>query len=1156
MQEKKTTGSFFWGTILLFSVTSAIAATSPLQYRIFSNWIVEPAGIIEYRSDTRTIRNIVLCDTIDNDTIRDITENSNAFWVLAASGIYQIDRATTTVEKLPGGKMGGLRSRLAVDDDYVWTGINDTLWRFDKLGREWFPYPMKSGDNLLCGIYSNGTNVYCPQSSSIKIFSIQDEKWLEFPYKKGMTISPQAEFFYNKNTLVLVDGPAIYRYLTNSQSWDIVNALAPVVDISIQDEAIYYLTASGMFKYSTTTMLTRPLEIPEVAGTRCFSPLQGMSGGDSVFCVSNKGVTKYDVTSKTVEDFKCPQGTCNDAAEKILLLSPGMVILYPKAIVTFNPSILVWETINLAGRSKKADVFSWDDDNGIKLRYGGGYESQLRGRFLQNFKIDSATADGVMAYSLPMPLAENMTLHTTLGQGRYMDLFFNNFEPGEFPRKGVFYRGAASDVVETARVGTSEFNNAQSKTIPQMQFEGASAVLQSASSLSTRDRRIVKAQAGGGCVTTRTEYEILPYSENGIYWVSTASSAGSGKKIVPGSLKLYIDGEEIDSTNFSFSAFTGMLTFTRQGLLDRTSIISISYQIRTVPKLTGAEIAEESVEFVPKNNLGSIGYASVTVSPNDWISPQAGFYSLNTDITHKLFNAGLPAEIRSSSLFLKINPEITIDAQTNKKAVGLGVQSRVGDKMSLLFNGLLPDSGFVTTNNLDRGYGFLKHDADLKLSYDVKKELPISYYQRDILSAHGTERRYELTAGSHFQGLPFCDISLSRNTIDADRCDTVPNTDTLSPAADTVIFDTLNRKKDKFRVRLYETSSPILESLLHVKRLNYELSYTGFSSQKERQAGTGYGDIFFGSGSISPTNRLTLTAQGTYLKNPAGSQFGSEYTPLFMLQTIDAPPGFDIYADDKIDFKNVPDSGSSTSRTMRSVTLTIKPGAWFPIMSWIQPIVGINQTITCAFSSMDPGLDVLLWADNDVVGSVTTRSLGANIFPANDITFRNENKWTNPDLFSTFNDLKWWFSDKRLWQTRWEYDRDRPAFLLGGLRDYHRGYTRFTNNWTPWFLTRTGVSASYTKTHLGSTATAGPDLTFSIMTQKLHFIRSLLNNHVVNVWWVKRNGVVQSTPEISYASDLRLVIVPNILIKANNSLAFERGAFRKYSGTFSACVVF
>ena len=105
-------------------------------------------------------------------------------------------------------------------------------------------------------------------------------------------------------------------------------------------------------------------------------------------------------------------------------------------------------------------------------------------------------------------------------------------------QKGLLYRGAEDDRVQTAQLGTVTMDIPQSSTILQPQFEGGNVILQSRSSLATRDRKIVKAQAGWGLMTTKTLYDVLPYSESGIYTVSAYTSDAQVKKtIVPGRSK-------------------------------------------------------------------------------------------------------------------------------------------------------------------------------------------------------------------------------------------------------------------------------------------------------------------------------------------------------------------------------------------------------------------------------------------------------------------------------------------------------------------------------------------------------------------------------------------------------------------------------------------
>jgi hypothetical protein len=1164
--------------LIVLSVISATAASSPLQYRTFINgsalWIAEPAGITLYRNDTRSVRSVVLCDTVDNDTIRDITENSNILWVIAASGIYQIDLTTTTVEKLPGNKKGAVNSRIAVDDDYLWVGISDTLWRFDKLGREWFPYPVKSGSNSLCGMYSNGTNVYCVQSSSIKIFSTKDEKWRDFPYPKDIVISPVAQFFLDKNALVLVEGASIYRYIIDAQSWDVISAGSPIVDMLSQDTVIFYQTAKEMFEYFTATSVMRPLDIPGISDSRCFA----RSADTLLYCATRKNYIKYDISAKITDNIEAPQNISNFSVLKTIMFKDTLIALCPDAIGVCDTKSPLWESIHLFAASKNSTAFVWNDNNGAKFNYAKGCYSQLRGNVQQSLIIDSVNKAGIY-YGLSVPLI-SLTLHNQFLKGNYYDVYFDNSDITQVPRKGMFYRGATDERMESARLGTNTITIPQSNTIPQSQFEGGNIILQSKSSLSTRDRRIVKAQAGGGLLTTQTIYEVLPYTESGYYALTSFKSDTQVKKIiVPGSCKIAIDGENIDSTDFSFGT-DGSITFNRQDILDPSSIIKVSYQVRTIPDLLPGQHPRDVVEFVPENNFGKLGYGSVTVSPTDWISPQVGFAHLVIDSVHRheLVNFSTPSEIRTNStgLFLKFNPEITYDAETRAKAAALSLQSRFGEKLSLLFNGLLPDSRFVTTDNLDRGYGFIKHKTDFTIDYDIRKELPLSYYQNDIISAHGIERYYALSAGSHFQGFPFLDVSLSRNVVITDINDTITVahvvrdtvSDTLVPGKiDTILRTTysdsityaFDRNKDKFRVRLHETSSPIIESFLHINRLNYDLSYTGFTSRKEGLGETGYGSIFYGLGTISPIKRLTLTLRGTYMKNPIGSLYGSEYDPSFILQTIDAPPGFDISAHSELTFKNIAGADSSFSLLQRFVSLTVKPGVWLSGMSWIQPIVGINQTINCGFDEYSPGINELLLANDHIVSKVTTPNIGANIFPTNDITFRNDNQFTTADSITTyylFNDLKWWFGGKRFWQTRWEYNRDRPRFGNGRSRDYNRGFSKFISDWTPWLQTTTGISSNITVTDSTNQTKIGPDIIVSFNTGKFLFVRSFLNSHTLNVSWVKNNGILQSSPDISYALYLKLTILPNLSFMTNNTLTVTHGSPIKFNGRITASAFF
>jgi hypothetical protein len=1212
-------------TLLAFS-------SSPLQYKSFvkdsSLWISEPSGILEFRKDTRSVRSIVLSDSVDNDSILDIAQNGLVLSVLAQSGVYQIDLTTTTVEKLPGNKNGAhdKNGRITVDDDYVWVALQDTLWRFDKLGREWFPYAIAGGGNDFRALYSNSTSIYCVLPSSVKIFSTKDEKWLEFPNKKSVVVSADAHFYLDKSTLVFVDGQKIFRYLTASQSWDVLDARAPVTDILTQDTALFYLTGKDVFKYSTVAGVIQPMNIPGINGANCFTRL-----ADSLVCATQSGFTTFDLNGKTTNSIFLPQNISDLNICKLFLVGGSIVALYPKDISAYNATTRLWENVSLGTGAGKRKITSWDE-NGLRVRYAKGYESQLKGSIGENLIVDSVTYSGVhdsigyldtgvprdttknipasaltsyqFPYSNHFPFTEtNLTLHNTFQDGRYLDFFLNNSIVKQVPTKGVFYRGAPNDYVEEARIGTNTFTAAQSQTLPTTQFEGQSAVLQSSQSLSTRDRKIVKVQAGTGYITAKTQYKVIDYSESGVYKIKFSDQSAHGPDapvnfIVPGSFKVYIDGEQIDSTNYTFTPPpAGTLIFSPNVIIDHSSLITISYQLDKVhPPVM-------DIEWVPTTRVGEISYGSVSVSPTDWVSPQVGIYVLKTDTVHDLINAAIPLEFRTESLlrFLKINPEITIDGTSGKKAFGLAVQSRLGNKTSFLFNDLVTDSGFKTTNDLARGFSDPGHLANATVSYDVTKEVPLSYYQMDNSSLRGTEKRYQFTAGSHFLGFPFLDVSLSRNIVNGNLLDSTiqvvhldPIGDTALPAIDSV-RPRLDRDKDKLLFRLYETSSPFVESLLHINRLNYDVSYLLFNSRKEHVDSSdtanglilpaktstiqGSGSAFYGNITLSPTKRISLSEVGLFVNDAPGEIYRNEWSPTLMLQTNDAPPGFDITARNELNYKSFADSNASFCTILRMAMITLKPGTWFSFMNWIQPFYWIQDQLTCNFDTSNPGFSHLFFDDRSVATKSLTHTVGANIFPNNDIVFSNKNQWTTSTkydstydsiqtMFYTFNDLKWHFGANRMFQTRWEWNHGRSTDSAY-YYDFHRGFMQYTNTWLPWLQTITGVTSNFvSKTYdstdrnggtyfLSSAVTqTGPIITISISDQNMGIIKTLSNSHTLNVTWKNEHGRTHSSPDITYSMYLKMVVAPNLSMDMYNNFSLVNSAFTKYNGNLSLKMIF
>jgi hypothetical protein len=167
------------------------------------------------------------------------------------------------------------------------------------------------------------------------------------------------------------------------------------------------------------------------------------------------------------------------------------------------------------------------------------------------------------------------------------------------------------------------------------------------------------------------------------------------------------------------------------------------------------------VELLPENHFGEMGYMDVTASYTDWLSTRMAYVPMAAESDNQhLTNVAVPIELRRKKLFLKADPELTYDASNSLQAGGLGLSCRVWDRVSLNVNGLLVDTSLVTTDNLTTGYGKTKSDMDYLASYDILRDLTISYNQTNTQASMGEADRYQVSADMHIPRIPFLRVDV------------------------------------------------------------------------------------------------------------------------------------------------------------------------------------------------------------------------------------------------------------------------------------------------------------------------------------------------------------------------------------------------------------
>ncbi len=1163
--------------LLVLTLLSVVWA-SPLDYRTFTDgsqiWIAERDRLMVYNTETQTVRSVTLSSdhASETDTIYDILESEGRLWICAESGIYSMMFGSGTVERIPTPQAGSTPRRISVDYDYVWTVAGNSIWRYDRLGREWDSFDFQEDLGRALAVHSNEDEVFVVTSRQALSFDPFSEKWRAFA-NPGEPLGESTHFFRNDRVIVLIDESRLVRFDTDAKAWENMTVSAPVQDVVFNTGGGFFLsTESRIYEYATDVGNLRPLRIPNMPNV-----LGIAAEGDSLFIPTSKHVYKYNVKDQSTDNIIYGDGISVDGSVKVIVDKSVMLLFSREKVQVYERDAEAWRSVNLGDIKTDARFFSWDEQG---LSLGRKRQLTLRGevRWQPTLKSDGyyhdsiETGESLYRYDYkdtsgnsktfdstqfnpelglaedstylgpemegektnlllvkpeyPTPLAD-LNLHADLAGDRYLDLFFAKPRKEDRIDKGLRYRGGHNDIVSEAAAGTNEMVFPSSEILPKREFEGADLALQGKSRLSTLDRRILKATSGAGWVTSRERTVVLEYAESGDYVLLDDADGIDSTEIIPGSVRIEIDGEEIDSREYVVFFKTGSVNFEKTVGLDPTSVITVTYSERTLPRGERTDF-----ETIPSRTYGEVGYVHGTASPTEWLSTRAGYMRLQSTDTIDLVTAAAPLEFRSSNLLLKLTPEIAFDGNNleNGRAGALALNSRLGKRIGIKGSGLIADTGYVGTDILTRGYGRKKHEIEYEVSYDITDAFPVYYRQHDRVAVGGSEHRYEIGGKARPQGLPNIDVSLSRGAVDATfgPVELAPDSTGEADIADTSALSHVNQIKDRLKIKVFETSSPFLQKLLNLEKVWYDLSYTEFRTDIDGDSVNHGGRFFVGEATFSPMSKLFFGGSGTYRKNPVLSRNSRIWEPKVRLWTLDLPAGVDVTADYGISLGRRTHGDSSSWASDRQLELGIRPGEWFESLGWVNLRSILIRKMGTTYENTRPGFLNTFYGPSDPTEEERSQLIQAILNPWSFLQFQTVNTWAQNRqagrTFTTSEDLKMWIGDRGVWETNSEYRiQSTDAWSLSGR-------SRFKKGWNTWLNTAPGAQAQYGADSLGNTSmTVGPELWLSFTFSKWSFLRYFTNNHTIRSLWKYDQGKWSSTPNLAYALVLNSVIEPNLM---------------------------
>lgn len=1166
------------------------AFSEPLSWQTFTygkiNWICSSNGINVFSTDSRTVYPLTLDQTRVTGKISDIIQSDNSLVISAESGIYLLDMSTQSIERIPFPGDRNMIGKIASDMDYLWVTSEDSLFRFDKLGREWLSYALPQKVNIKT-LLGDGTTVECIGEKEVYSFTISTEKWNV--YKTNTDPNDSTRFFHCLKSVLSVNKKQFQEYKTDAHLWEKHECRFALGDFIADDTVMYYSDGERAVHFSNG--VSRPIDIP--GNGEIYALTKNL---DTLYLALKSGIMKYNLKNAAMSFLDYPSQIGNRMPEKIFVNSNFITLVSGNSFSICNIESRTWNFTERVEK-KSAARFSWGDQGPV-IQYKPGLYTNIKGYIESKSSMKSAgyfydttavrdkngrrmydslgnpvvKVDSVPLFKLKNPdLIADVNVHSSDPDGRILDLSFDNFNQFIPPKKIISYRGTKSDMLNSLKVGTCQTDIMQSQLSTPVQYEGGQLVVESKSKVEGRDRKIARVAGGGGFITTRSQWKLLHYRADGLYYLGTVSdtnredaltligadtvknsiksspdtliTAGGDStilekskdttQILPGSLRIWVDGALLDSVYYTFFVPTKTLKIEPTAPIDPVSLITVSYKVQPIP-----ELGNKEVEFKPSHNFGEIYNGTAVVSPTKWLSARVGVESVNRDSLKTVVNAALPIELRKDKpdLLVKFTPELSVNPENKSKAGAVDFQSRIGKSLGLTFNSLFVDSNFNSADTFTRGYGKTKSEYNAGVNYDILPEIPVRYSQHKFTGTSGSETNYSASTGLHFQRLPFLNVDVSRTVLD--KNDTAKTLDSL--------FHT----KDRVTFKLFETSSPLLERFLRSKKVAYELihaeyRYNNFESEEMKNGRRT--DLNF---VVMPLQQITFTGRNIYKSGDLGNGAVTSFDPSIEVLTSDFPKGIDIIGSYRATEARYSDS--TKSGIDRGLELILKPGRYTNYLRWFTLDGSIGENLNCAYYSFAPDPAKLSLGLDGKKVSVLTRMIGFNFFPNERSFFRNKNQWSQTDTikkFTSTNNLEINFDSRNSWVSTFTYNNDNQYYKMDGS-SYYR--TKVTS----WLQLTPEIKGNVQTDSIGNKIAFGPQLSTSISTEKWRFLKNLFNDQSVSLVWNRRNGHTENHPDLSYSFRFDLIILPDLKISNQETLSYTDGSFSNFTGNLVGTIIF
>jgi hypothetical protein len=250
--------------------------------------------------------------------------------------------------------------------DYLWLATNDSLFRFDKLGREWISYSLPEKSDIKA-LQSDGVNVECLGGNNAFSFVVNTEKWNSYSTNTNFTDS--VSFYHGMKSLIALTDKRIFVYNSGAHLWEKNEINNSITDFFVDDTVMIYAAGDRLMRLSDG--VSRSIDIPNNGQIYALG-----KSSDTLFIALKSGIMKYNLRNSGISLIEYPL-QAQEFPEKVIVKKNFIIALYSNTFAIYNNESKTW-SISGKVENKSLTKVSWEEQ-GPFIQYKPGFFTNLKG---------------------------------------------------------------------------------------------------------------------------------------------------------------------------------------------------------------------------------------------------------------------------------------------------------------------------------------------------------------------------------------------------------------------------------------------------------------------------------------------------------------------------------------------------------------------------------------------------------------------------------------------------------------------------------------------------------------------------------------------------------------------------------------------------------